>query len=77
MSYSEHFVIKKIRLLTPTTCEVYMLNMNKKFMKGWVIRCNQSLAHQFHEQMNNLMQSAHPFQTLMQLKQFHKVDVLC
>lgn len=77
MSYPEHFVIKKIRLLTPTTCEVYMLNMNKKFMKGWVISCNQSFAHQFHEQMNNLMQSAQPFQALMQLKQFHKVDVLC
>ena len=29
MSYPEHFVIKKIRLLTPTTCEVYMLNMNR------------------------------------------------
>ncbi|WP_180114090.1 hypothetical protein [Acinetobacter sp. YH12063] len=77
MSYPEHFVIKKIRLLTPTTCEVYMLNMNKKFMKGWVIRCNQALTNQFYEQMNNLMQSAQPFQALMQLKQFHKVDVIC
>ncbi|WOE32452.1 MULTISPECIES: hypothetical protein [unclassified Acinetobacter] len=77
MSYPEHFVIKKIRLLTPTTCEVYMLNMNKKFMKGWMIRCNQSLTHKFHEQMNDLMQSSQPFQMLMQLKQFHRVDVLC
>lgn len=76
MSYPEHFVIKKIRLLTPSTCEVYMLNMNKKFMKGWVIRCNQALTNQFYEQMNNLMQSAQPFQALMQLKQFHKVDVI-
>ena len=77
MSYPEHFVIKKIRLLTPTTCEVYMLNMNKKVMKGWLIRCNQGLVQQFHEQMNHLMESAQPFQALLQLKQFHRVEVLC
>ena len=30
MSYPERFVIKKMQLVNPTTCEVYMLNTNKK-----------------------------------------------
>jgi hypothetical protein len=42
-----------------------------------MIRCNQGLVQQFHEQMNHLMQSAQPFQALLQLKQFHRVEVLC
>lgn len=46
-------------------------------VKGWVIQCNAALSNQFHEHLNQLCQSENPFITLLQLKQFHKVEVLC
>ena len=76
MSYPEHFVIKKMQLVNPTTCEVYMLNTNRKLIKGWLIQCSAHLAHKFYEQMNQLLQSEQPFQALMQLKTLHKIDVI-
>lgn len=76
MSYPEHFVIKKMQLINSTMCEVYMLNTNKKSMKGWLIQCSAHLSHKFYEQMNQLLQSEQPFQALMQLKTLHKIDVI-
>ena len=76
MSYPEHFTIKNIRMVDPNTCEVYMLNDDKKTIKAWTIQCSQGVVHLFHERLNQLMQSTQPFQTLLQLKQHYKVDVL-
>lgn len=43
MSYPEHFTIKNIRMIDPSTCEVYMLNDDKKTIKAWSIQCSQGL----------------------------------
>ena len=77
MSYPEHFTIKNIRMVDQTTCEVYMLNDDKKTIKAWTIQCTQGVVHVFHERLNQLLQSTQPFHSLLQLKQYYKVDVLC
>lgn len=77
MSYPEHFTIKNIRMVDISTCEIYMLNDNKKTMKAWSIQCNQGMIHLFHERLNQLLQSKQPFQNLLQLKQYYKIEVLC
>lgn len=77
MSYPEHFTIKNIRMVDINTCEIYMLNDDKKTMKAWSIQCTPGMIHLFHERLNQLLQSTQPFQNLLQLKQYYKVDVLC
>lgn len=77
MSYLEHFTIKNIRMVDINTCEIYMLNDDKKTMKAWSIQCTPGMIHLFHERLNQLLQSTQPFQNLLQLKQYYKVDVLC
>lgn len=77
MSYPEHFTIKNMRMVNTNTCEVYMLNDTKKVIKAWTIQCTQGVVHQFHDRMNQLLQSTQPFQMLLQMKQYYKVDVLC
>ncbi|WP_333835444.1 hypothetical protein [Acinetobacter schindleri] len=42
MSYPEHFTIKNIRMVDINTCEIYMLNDDKKTMKAWSIQCTQA-----------------------------------
>ncbi|SPL70184.1 hypothetical protein KPC_1362 [Acinetobacter stercoris] len=77
MSEPSLFKIKNIRLIGQKTCELYMENVETLSIKGWVINCNDVFIHQFHEQLNNLCQSDNPFYSLLQLKQYHKVEVLC
>ena len=77
MSYPEHFTIKNIRMVDINTCEIYMLNDDKITMKAWSIQCTPGMIHLFHERLNQLLQSTQPFQNLLQLKQYYKVDVLC
>lgn len=77
MSYPEHLTIKNIRMVNENTCEIYMLNDHKKTMKAWTVQCTQGVVHLFHERLNQLLQSTQPFQSLLQLKQYYKVDVLC
>jgi hypothetical protein len=76
MNYPEHFIIKNIRMKDMNTCEIYMLNEHKKVLKGWSIHCGGGLIHLFHDRMNHLLQSQHPFQELLQLKQYYKIEVL-
>lgn len=56
MSYPEHFTIKKIRMVDQHTCEVYMLNDDKKTIKAWTIQCTQGMVHLFDERLNQLVQ---------------------
>lgn len=70
------FKIKTIRLIGQTACELYMENTENASIKGWIIHCNDALVYKFHEQLNALCQSDNPFISLLQLKQFHKVEVL-
>ncbi|MDQ1210262.1 hypothetical protein QE380_003185 [Acinetobacter baylyi] len=71
------FKIKNIRLIGQRTCELYMENVETASVKGWIINCNDVFIHQFHEQLNHLCSSENPFDSLLQLKQYHKVEVLC
>lgn len=77
MKIDNGFKIKNIRLIGQTTCELYMENTETSCVKGWIINCNHVFVHQFHDQLNQLCQSANPFDSLLQLKQFHTVEVLC
>ena len=72
----EHFIIKNMRLIDAEHCEVYMLNTDRNIIKAWRIDANHTAQHRFYEQLNALSQAAEPFQFLLQLKQFYKVDVL-
>lgn len=71
------FKVKNIRLIGQNICELYMENTENAAVKGWVISCNDVFVHRFHEQLNHLCQSDNPFGSLLQLKQFHQVEVLC
>ncbi|RGD90102.1 hypothetical protein DYI96_11320 [Acinetobacter sp. SWAC57] len=71
------FKIKDIRLIGQNSCELYIENTETHLTKGWAIYCNDIFEHQFHEQLNHLCQSENPFTSLLQLKQYHKVEVLC
>lgn len=77
MTEQSMFKIKNIRLTDSRTCELYMQHNDTASVKGWVIQCNAALSNQFHEHLNQLCQSENPFIALLQLKQFHKVEVLC
>jgi TorA maturation chaperone TorD len=70
------FKITQMRLLSPTSCEVYMQDHTTHCLKGWIVECQAHLAQQFYEQINQLSQAAEPFQALLYLKQFYKVDVI-
>ncbi|OAL83106.1 hypothetical protein AY608_15345 [Acinetobacter terrae] len=76
MSHPEIFRIKNMRLINPKTCEVYMHNLHRCSIKAWIIYCNEAFANQFYEQLNKLLQSSQPFEVLLQLKQYHKIEVL-
>lgn len=77
MSTTSLFKVKNIRLIGQTCCELYMENIENASVKGWIIHCNDVFAHKFHDQLNHLCQSENPFNSLLQLKQYHKVEVLC
>lgn len=77
MSTTSLFKVKNIRLIGQDACELYMENIENYSAKGWIIHCNNVFAHQFHEHLNLLCQSENPFNSLLQLKQYHKVEVLC
>ena len=77
MSKFSLFKIKDIRLIGQKSCELYMENIETHLTKGWTIHCNDIFEHQFHEQLNHLCQSDNPFAALLQLKQYHKIEVLC
>ncbi|HGH3627413.1 hypothetical protein [Acinetobacter baumannii] len=77
MSTTSLFKVKNIRLIGQTCCELYMENIENASVKGWIIHCNDVFADKFHEQLNHLCQSENPFNSLLQLKQYHKVEVLC
>lgn len=76
MSYSETFSIKSIRLLSPSTCEIYMLNHTKKCMKAWLISCTNGKLQEFNDKMNHLLLTSQPFDQLMKLKNLYKIEVL-
>lgn len=71
------FKIKSIKLQNPDTCELYMENVDDASVKGWVINnSNASLIYRFHEHLSHLCSAENPFQKLLELKQFYRVDVL-
>ncbi|GAA5002310.1 hypothetical protein GCM10023206_05110 [Acinetobacter puyangensis] len=77
MDGKSFFKIKSIKLQDSSTCELYMENVDDASVKGWVINNNNgSLMHRFHEHLNSLCNAENPFQTLLELKQFYRVDVL-
>ncbi|KAA8735024.1 hypothetical protein F4V57_04510 [Acinetobacter qingfengensis] len=76
MEGKSFFKIKSIKLQNPDTCELYMENVDDASVKGWIINSNGSLIHRFHEHLNTLCSAENPFQRLLELKQFYRVEVL-
>ena len=70
------FKITQMRLLSPTSCEIYMQDKTTHCLKGWLVECQAHAAQQFYEKINQLSQASNPFQDLLNLKQFYKVDVI-
>lgn len=70
------FKITQMRLLSPTSCEIYMQDTATHCLKGWLVECQAQAAQQFYDKMNQLSHATEPFQALLNLKQFYKVDVI-
>lgn len=70
------FKIQSIRLANPSSCELYMENIEDATVKGWLINNKSGLSQRFYEHMNTLCSAENPFQRLLELKQFYQVEVL-